>query len=390
MKILLVEFTSAVSGGERSLLELVQGLRAEHDLTLACPGGPLAARAAKLGVPIAPIPPSQPTFRLHPRHTPVELARMARAARRLRTIVRASRPDVVHANSIRAGMTAIPAVRGVSPLVVHCRDALPPGAAGAVVGRTVLAGADYVAAISRHVAATVGGAGWEERRIAVVDNAVDLERFDPAAWARDACRAALPADGELVLSVIAQITPWKGQDLAIRTLAELRRRGRDARLLLVGEVKFAGAATTHDNRAYERELHRLVASHGLADRVAFLGERDDPERVLAASDVLLVPSTGEPFGRTVIEAMAMNVPVAATSVGGPSEILRDGVGGRVVAGRDAVTWADAVEELARWPPDRRAGARAAAERRFSREGHTAAMLAVYRAAAAHRSGREIG
>jgi len=90
-----------------------------------------------------------------------------------------------------------------------------------------------------------------------------------------------------------------------------------------------------------------------------------------------VPSTEEPFGRTIIEAMAMGVPVAATSVGGPSEILRDGIGGRVVEGREAPVWADAVEELVEWPQSRRAAARHAAEARFSRERHAAAMLAVY-------------
>jgi glycosyltransferase involved in cell wall biosynthesis len=377
LRILLVEFTSAVSGAERSLLELVQGLRDEHELTLACPRGSLADRAATLGVRVMPIPPSQLTFRLHPRHTPVELGRMTLAAGRLRTVVRKLRPAVVHANSIRAGMLAIPAARGISPVVVHVRDALPPGLAGDLVGRSVLAGADHVVAISEHVATAFGRAGWWGRNVTVIDNAVDLERFDPATMSKAACRSAMSIEAGLVLSVIAQITPWKGQDLAIRTLVELRRRGCDALLLVVGEAKFVAAPTRHDNRAFERELHALVAAHGLGDSVRFLGERPDPERVLAATDVLLVPSTEEPFGRTVIESMAMGVPVVATSVGGPREILRDGIGGRIVAGRDAAAWADAVEELTTWSGERRAAARSAAEARFSRERHAAAMLAVY-------------
>lgn len=383
MRILLVEFTSAVSGAERSLLELVQGLRDEHELTLACPAGPLADRGRRLGIEVLPIPASQLTFRLHPRHTLRGLAGMARAAHRLRAIVRALRPDVVHANSIRAGLLAIAAARGGSPVVVHCRDALPRGPAGATVRAGVLAGADCVVAISRHVATSFAGAGWAGRRITVIDNAVDLARFDPAALPASACRSALGLeDGALVLSVIAQITPWKGQDLAIRTLAELRRRGREALLLIVGEAKFVGASTRHDNRAFERELHALVEALGLAGHVRFLGERSDPERILAATDVLLVPSTEEPFGRTIIEAMAMGVPVAATSVGGPREILHDGLGGRTVEGRDAAGWADAVEELAGRCAERRKAARAATAARFSRERHAAAMLAVYAQAAA--------
>ncbi|MDP8908792.1 MAG: glycosyltransferase [Chloroflexota bacterium] len=380
-----MEFSSAVSGAERSLLELVEGLRYEHELTLACPPGPLADGAAKLGVRVLAIPASQLTFRIHPRHTVQGLVAMARAARRLRGVVRAVRPEVIHANSIRAGLLAIPAARGLSALVVHCRDALPRGAAGAVVRVAVLAGGDRVVAISRHVATSLAGSGWAGRRVSVVDNAVDLGRFDPAALEKSACRSALALGDGLVLSVIAQITPWKGQDLAIGLLAELRRRGVEAVLLVVGEAKFVGAATRHDNRAFEQELHALVEALELDGQVRFLGERTDPERILAATDVLLVPSTEEPFGRTIIEAMAMGVPVAATGVGGPAEILRDGIGGRIVHERDPAAWADAVEELARWTPDRRSAARAAAATRFSRERHTAAMITIYRLAVTQRS-----
>lgn len=384
MRILLVEFTSSVSGAERSMLELIEGLRSKHDVTLACPCGDLADRATALGLRVFPIPASQLTFRHHLHHTPRGLAAMARAALQLRAIVKTARPDVVHANSIRGGLLAIPAARRVAPVVVHCRDTLPVGVAGTIVRCAVLAGADHVAAISRHVALSLGGAGWVRRRITVVDNAVDLVRFDPTSSSALAGRSELGQEGDLVLSVIAQITPWKGQDLAIRVLGELRSRGVDAVLLLVGEAKFLGAATRYDNRAFERDLHALVDRLGLGGYVRFLGERSDAERVLAASDVLLVPSTEEPFGRTIIEAMAMGVPVVSTSVGGPPEILRGGIGGRLVVGRAVTDWADAVQEIAYWPQDRRVAARDVAAVRFSRQHHTATMLEVYATASEWR------
>ena len=377
MKILLVEFNSAISGAEHSLLELLQGLQDGHEVRLACPRGPLADRASALGVEVSVIPASQLTFRLHPRHTSAAIASMACAVRRLRTHVRALRPDVVHANSIRAGMLAVPAAAGLAPVVVHCRDTLPPGLAGRAVRRALLAGADHVVGISRHVATRFAGAGWTDRRVTVVDNAVDLARFDPAAAPGAATRRALPIEGDPILSVIAQITPWKGQDLAIRVLGELRRRGLNAVLLVVGEAKFVGAATRYDNRAFEDELHALADALDLRSHVRFLGERPDPERILAATDVLLVPSIEEPFGRTIIEAMAMGVPVAATDVGGPPEILLDGVGGRTVHGREVAAWADVVEALMTCSAGQRAAARRVAAERYSRERHTAAMLDVY-------------
>ena len=53
-----------------------------------------------------------------------------------------------------------------------------------------------------------------------------------------------------MIAEIAQITPWKGQDTAIRALAEVRRTHPHARLRLVGDIKFAARATRFDNRAY--------------------------------------------------------------------------------------------------------------------------------------------
>jgi glycosyltransferase involved in cell wall biosynthesis len=241
----------------------------------------------------------------------------------------------------------------------------------------VVAGSEHVVAISQAVAISFAGRDWERVGLTVVHNAVDLDRFDPVTVPRDTCRAELIPQGGLVLSVIAQITPWKGQDLAVEVLAELRKRGVDAVLLIVGEAKFVGARTRHDNRAYERELRELVARLDLHDHVRFLGERSDPHRCLAATDVLLVSSTEEPFGRTIIEAMAMGVPVVATSVGGPPELLGDGIGGCTVDGREPTSWADAAMAMTARPTECRAAARAAAEQRFSRARHTEAILGTY-------------
>src|SRR5207302_5178465 len=114
-------------------------------------------------------------------------------------------------------------------------------------------------------------------------------------------------------------------DLAIRVAGELSGTGQPVRLLVVGSPKFTSGATRLDNRAYLDELHRLVAELGLDDTVLFLGEREDVPEILAATDLVLVPSWEEPFGRAIVETMAMGVPVIATSIGGPAEIISDGV-----------------------------------------------------------------
>ena len=112
----------------------------------------------------------------------------------------------------------------------------------------------------------------------------------------------------MLLGVVAQLSPWKGQDTAIEALRILREQGIDAHLLLIGSAKFVARATRFDNEGYVAGLRRLVADAGLQDHVTWLGEREDVPELVRALDVLLLPSWEEPFGRALIEAMALKCP----------------------------------------------------------------------------------
>jgi len=116
--------------------------------------------------------------------------------------------------------------------------------------------------------------------------------------------------------------------------------------------------------------------------VRWLGERDDVPAILAAVDVLLVPSWSEPFGRIVVEGMAMGCLVAATAAGGPAEIITDGVDGLLLAPHEPVRWAHALRAAIGDPEATEAirGAAPAAVARFDRASFARAVLAGYRAA----------
>jgi glycosyltransferase involved in cell wall biosynthesis len=184
----------------------------------------------------------------------------------------------------------------------------------------------------------------------------------------------------IALGVVAQLTPWKGQDDAIRSAALLRQMWPDLRLLLVGDVTFSSKATRYDNRAYARSLHVLVEELNLQDTVRFLGQRDDVPQIMRALDLLLVPSWEEPFGRTVIEAMALETPVVATRLGGPSEVITDGVDGVLLPPQQPQRWAAAIGALLA-NPNRRVEmgrrARCTVGRSFSRDAHVASVLEMY-------------
>ncbi len=381
MNVLYLSHTSTISGAEHSLLELLAALPADIRPTLACPPGEFTAAAGALGVPLALLPPLELGFRLGLSRTTRGLAQGARAALAVLRLGRGPQWSLVHANSVRAGLVAIPLARlGGPPLVVHVRDVLPPSRAGVIARRAVTGSAALILANSRYTARSFAGRDDVEG-ISTVYNAVDLARFSPEAISREQARARLGLHPLApVLGLVAQITPWKGQDTGIRMLGHLHADQPGAQLLLVGAPKFATGAEKYDNEAYHRQLRQLAVDLGIRDSVSFLGHRSDVPTILRALDLLLVPSWEEPFGRTVIEAMAMEVPVLATCVGGPGEVIADGEDGLLLPPRDPARWAAAAADLLA-KPELRAQMGARGRRKvvagFSREAHVTAVRSAY-------------
>ncbi len=374
MRVLYVNHTGRVSGGEHSLISLLESLPGQIEPTVACPPGALAERVREVGVERVPIQGTDGSLRLHAVRTPRALLEMARAAAQVRAIAASRRAEVVHANSIRAGIVATAAA---PPTVVHVRDCLPPGPASNLSLRAI-GRADALIANSAHTRAGLGRVGETAH---VVHNAVDVARFGDLTLSREQARARLGLPPEpVVLAVIAQITPWKAQDDAIAVLSSLAPRHPGATLLLVGSAKFDSAATRYDNPAYLDSLKSQAHQLGLSDSVRFLGERDDVPEILRAVDLVLVPSWEEPFGRSVIEAMAAGVPVVATELGGPPELLGDGEAGITLPPTQPQAWAQAIDSLLGDRPRMSAmgeRGRLEARLRFGCERHAGAVLEVY-------------
>jgi glycosyltransferase involved in cell wall biosynthesis len=388
LNVLYVSHTGRVSGAELSLLDLLTSLPDSVRPTLACPEpGPLAGLAAGRGLRTVTIAGTAGSLKVSPRTTPRAVGELALAAGRLARLAVALRADLVHANSVRAGLAAVPAGRLTRrPVVVHVRDRLPRGRLADASLRVAARGGTVLLANSRFTADGVT-AVVPRARVRIVHNPVDLVRFDPAREDRGRARTALdlPPDG-FVAGVVGQITPWKGQLEALQAVALLAGRHPGLRLVVAGETKFVDAATRYDNRAYLARLRTTIERLGLGDRVRLLGERDDVPAVLRALDALLVPSWAEPFGRVVLEGMAMGVPVLATRVGGPAEIITDGEDGLLLVPGAPERWAEALERLI-GDGDAREALGAAGRRRaadFTAERHVAAVLAAYEASTASR------
>lgn len=187
----------------------------------------------------------------------------------------------------------------------------------------------------------VGNGLVAAERATVVGEWADETFFDISA--RDRHRAEVRrefglASNRPLLTTLAMLRDDKAQEVLIEAAAELRRRGRDATCLIVGEAP-------RGQESYEAMLRHLVHSHNLDDRVIFTGYRQDAARLTQASDVLVVPSILEAQSRVVPQAFASRIPVVASRVGGLPELVVPGQTGWLVEPRDAVGIAEAVVNI---------------------------------------------
>jgi glycosyltransferase involved in cell wall biosynthesis len=385
MNVLLVNHTGLVSGAEVATLDLLRALPGGVRAVLACPEGRLADEARSAGIQVAPVPAIAASLRLHPVETARGLVDLVRLGRSIRGLAERAAADVVHAVSIRAALAAALPPGQRRPVVVSIHDCLPPGRVSALTKRVVDQGSAVVVANSRYTAAA-----WATRPRSrlprVVHPPVDLYRYRPQAD-RTTIRARLDLPREdPVLGVVAQITPWKGQETAIRALAHLRETYPRARLELAGQAVFVHPGTRYDNRAYVASLHQAIEELGLEACVRFLGQRQDIPDVLSAIDVLLVPSWEEPFGLVMLEAMAVGTPVVATSRGGPAEVIRDGENGRLVPPDRPELWAEAVKEVLSIAPlrERMVNAGLLTARTFGSASYAEALTGIYHHALSQR------
>jgi glycosyltransferase involved in cell wall biosynthesis len=146
------------------------------------------------------------------------------------------------------------------------------------------------------------------------------------------------SNGDAVIIQVSRMEPLKGHTVLLDALAHLRdRRGWTCRI--------AGGAQRAHEAQYMESLRARAAALGIADRVEFLGERSDVQRLLAYSDIYCQPNV-EPdaFGLSLVEAMAAGLPVVTSALGGAKEIVNDTCG-VLVPPHDSKTLASELSSL---------------------------------------------
>jgi glycosyltransferase involved in cell wall biosynthesis len=224
---------------------------------------------------------------------------------------------------------------------------------------------DAYIAVSDAIGQALVGSGVAPGRVHVVHNGVDAEAIRAAA--REHLSAGLPAgDGPLV-GCVARLEKVKGVADFVDAAELVARDHSSARFVAVGD------GTEAESLAARR-------APSLVDRLEFLGHVDPIEPLVAALDVLVLPSLSEALGLVLLEAGALGVPVVATAVGGIPEVVEDGVTGILVPPGQPTALADAVNQLLGDPVRARAmgeAGRARVERKFALERTVAGHVAVY-------------
>lgn len=177
--------------------------------------------------------------------------------------------------------------------------------------------------ISEAVRSNLLRSGFPKEQLAMIYNGLDPESFKPKRDKADVRREIGVPSGPLV-GIVGNIKAWKGQEIVIRSMRLVRERIPDARCLVIG-------GSSPDDAEYRRHVEQLIASEGLAGAVTITGFRKDVPDLVNCLDVLVHASVEpEPFGRVLLEGMALEKPVISNTIGSGPEIVADGVTGVLV------------------------------------------------------------
>ena len=241
------------------------------------------------------------------------------------------RIQVIHSHLSRATLQAAAAAKitktGITASV-HVRSVDP-------AFRLVTKQGGRLIAVSDFIKATLVKGGFPPDLIKVIHNATDFGE-QPSALETSIHHELGLAPGSQVAGVIGRIAKAKGQDLALRALAECRHELPHLHLAFIGRSAEA---------EYEASLRQQAEDAGLASKVHFMGERKDIVGLVDSLDLLLVPSEMESFGLAALEAMTRGKPVIAAKVGGLPEVVEDGVTGLVLP-LDPMAWRDGLVHIA--------------------------------------------
>jgi L-malate glycosyltransferase len=327
---LIVEPSGLLWGSERALLDLLAHIdRSRFDVVVVCPAGaPITPHLDALAIAHA----SAPLQLLHQRGRMAKL----RAAASLHRLIGRLAPDVIHVNQAGLGRLTHIAAAGRAPVLSHVR-LFEDARAIRIGGERRRRSSGYIA-ISKAIYDEMAPSQWRgESRVRIVYDPFDSERFRSTLSVDDKTRIRQElgiADAVQLVTLVGRLCVEKGQRLLVDAVGQLPTRNVVG--LLVGDEA--------PGSGYRREIEEHIRQSALGNRVILAGERGDIADIMQASDVVVLASNAEPFGRVLLEALSVGTPVIATQVGGAREIIGDNERGLGFPAGDASALAQRILE----------------------------------------------
>lgn len=342
-RVLLVSHTSILGGAERSLVDLAEGLRCGGEFlpAIAAPPGELEATVLDRGIDFYPCRFPRWEGKSGFANRLLQSFDVHRSGMDLRSIGRRSEACIIHANGMKALLPSLVAAKTLKvPVVWHVRDD-PRGAglvrlACALVSR-IIAPSEFVAGRLRDLAPSCS------RKTLVIPNGVSAPEVEESAIPTLRSNLGI-GSGTRLIAMVAQMVPWKRHDLFVEAALKLAPGAPDVHFLVVGGDLWG----LHSE--YVDSLYRTASHSALQGRVTFAGRRNDVGALMAASDAIVLPSSHEPFGRTIVEAWWLGKPVVVAGEGGPLEMVVDGKTGLHFRPGDADDLAEKIGRLLENPP----------------------------------------
>lgn len=284
-------------GGQNQVLLLMDGLRerGHTNFLVSRPGGILSERATAKNYPIKEIAPFGEWDFI--------------AAHFFNRWLKRERIDIVHAHSGHgAALAAFGTLGTAIPVVVTRRVDFP--LSRNIFSRWKYGRARFIIAISEGVKRVLIESGVPSERIELIPSGVDFSRY-AAVQKVERSQMQVPPDA-VVIGQVAALAPHKDQSTFLKTLRLLRQTNPNIHGVIVGDG------------GLRAPLEMLASQLGLQEVVHFLGFHENPLAFLAAFDVFCLSSKEEGLGTSLLDAMALRVPVVATNVGGIPDLIQDG------------------------------------------------------------------
>jgi glycosyltransferase involved in cell wall biosynthesis len=245
-----------------------------------------------------------------------------RLIQRVRDLTRTLKIDLLHAHEVKSDVIGYLASRlGGVPVMTTLHGWIGNSTKQRLfiaLDRKIVRWFDRAIAVSGPIHAEMVAAGMPPDRVRLLHNAIVLDRYQRTGQSGFLAELLGRAVDGPVIASIGRLSPEKGHADLIEALGVIGSRGFTPTVVLAGEGP-------------ERpRLAQMIGTLGLQDRVHLPGHVSNLARLLEESNLLVLPSHTEGLPNAALEALAMNVPVLATRVGGTPEVINDGETGRLV------------------------------------------------------------